>query len=88
MEKTFDKDRQDLLDSAKNAAGGNLSESDSSCLSYIRISSSYASVEVLPKKQICDGDTTVNPTYQERIDKHKEFIRREIKNCLDQEDSQ
>lgn len=84
MEEVFEKDKDALLDSAKNAAGDNLSESDSSCLSHIQISRSYASVEVLPKKQICDGDTTVNPTYQERIDKHKEFIRKQIKDCLDQ----
>ena len=73
------------MDSTKIAAGDNLSESESMCLSDIRISTSYASVEILPKKQICDGDTTVNPTYQERIDKHKEFIRKQIKNCLDEE---
>ena len=84
MEEVFEKDKDALLDSAKNAAGDNLSESGSSCLSHIQISRSYASVEILPKKQICDGDTTVNPTYQERIDKHKEFIRKQIKDCLDQ----
>jgi hypothetical protein len=43
----------------------------------------YSSVEVLAKKQICDGDTIVNPRYQERLDKHKEFIRKQINNCLD-----
>ncbi|SMP44767.1 hypothetical protein [Fibrobacter sp. UWB10] len=85
MEKVFVKDRNDLVDSTKIAAGDNLSESESLCLSDIRISTSYASVEILPKKQICDGDTTVNPTYQERIDKHKEFIRKQIKECLDEE---
>ena len=84
MEEVFEKDKDALLDSAKNAAGDNLSESNSSCLSHIQISRSYASVEILPKKQICDGDTTVNPTYQERINKHKEFIRKQIKDCLDQ----
>lgn len=83
MEEVFEKDKDALLDSAKNAAGDNLSESDSSCLSHIQISRSYASVEVLPKKQICDGDTTVNPTYQERIDRHKEFIREQINECVD-----
>jgi hypothetical protein len=81
MEKIFDKDRQDLLDSVKNEVGENLSESDSNCLSHIQISRSYASVEVLPKKQICDGDTTVNPTFQERIDKHKDFILMQIMDC-------
>ena len=85
MEKIFNEDMQALLDSTKNAAGGNLSESDSSCLSHIRISSSYASVEVLPKKQICNGDTTVNPTFQERIEVHKEFILKQINDCLDKE---
>ena len=71
------------MERVKKAAGDNLSESDSNCLSHVQISRSYASVEVLPKKQICDGDTTVNPTYQERIDRHKEFIREQINECVD-----
>lgn len=83
MEEIFEKDKDALLERVKKAAGDNLSESDSNCLSHIQISRSYASVEVLPKKQICDGDTTVNPTYQERIDRHKEFIREQINECVD-----
>ena len=86
MQEIFEKDMNDLLDSAKNAAGNNLSESDSNCLANVHISRSYADVDVLAKKQICDGDTTVNPRYLERIDKHKDLIRKQIKDCLDKED--
>ena len=85
MQEVFEKDMNDLLDSTKNAAGNNLSESDSNCLANVHISRSYADVDVLAKKQICDGDTTVNPRYLERIDTHKEYIRKQIKRCLDEE---
>lgn len=83
MAEIFTKDKDALLDSAKNAVGDSLSEDKSYCLSDIEISRSYADVDVLAKKQICDGDTVVNPHYLERIDKHKEFIRKQIKRCLD-----
>ena len=72
-----------LLDSTKKANEDSLSVQDSSCLASVHVSPSYSSVEILAKKQICDGDTIVNPRYQERLDKHKEFIRRQINNCLD-----
>ena len=85
MQEIFEKGMNDLLDSTKNAAGNNLSESDSNCLANVHISRSYADVDVLAKKQICDGDTTVNPRYLERIDTHKEYIRKQIKRCLDEE---
>lgn len=85
MQEVFEKDMNDLLDSAKNAAGNNLSESDSNCLANVHISRSYADVDVLAKKQICDGDTTLNPRYLERIDTHKEYIRKQIKNCMDKD---
>ncbi len=85
MQEIFEKDMNDLLDSTKNAAENNLSESDSNCLANVHISRSYADVDVLAKKQICDGDTTVNPRYLERINTHKEYIRKQIKRCLDEE---
>ena len=83
MAEIFTKDKDALLDSVKNAVGDSLSEDKSYCLSDIEISRSYADVDVLAKKQICDGDTIVNPHYLERIEKHKDFIRKEIKSCLD-----
>ena len=83
LEEAFKKDMDALLDSTKKANEDSLSEQDSSCLERVHISTSYSNVEVLAKKQICDGDTIVNPRYQERLDKHKEFIRKQINNCLD-----
>ena len=94
FETVFENNKTALLDSVKAEMGENLTPADSSCLSRIQEtggeftltkSDDPYSVSVLAKKQICDGDTTVNPTYQERIDKHKEFIRKQIKNCLDEE---
>ena len=85
LKEAFKKDMDALLDSTKKANEDSLSEQDSSCLERVHVSTSYSNVEVLAKKQICDGDTIVNPRYQERLDKHKEFIRRQINNCLKDE---
>lgn len=91
LEELFEKDKAALLDSAKAEKGENLTPSDSSCLSRIQESrgeiflmkgNDTYSVNVLAKKQICDGDTTVNPHYQKQIDKIENFLKKEIDDCL------
>ena len=87
----FETDKATLLDSVKAEKGETLSPSDSSCLSYIqelggeiilKKNKDSHSVNVLAKKQICDGDTTVNPHYQKQIEKIENFLKREIDDCL------
>lgn len=87
----FETDKATLLDSVKAEKGETLSPSDSSCLSYIKElggeiilkkNKDSHSVNVLAKKQICDGDTTVNPHYQKQIEKIENFLKREIDDCL------
>ena len=91
LEELFETDKATLLDSVMAEKGETLSPSDSSCLSYIqelggeiilRKGKDSYSVNVLAKKQICDGDTTVNPHYQKQIDKIEDFLKREIDDCL------
>jgi hypothetical protein len=91
LRELFETDKATLLDSVKAEKGETLSPSDSSCLSYIqelggeiilRKGKDSYSVNVLAKKQICDGDTTVNPHYQKQIDKIEDFLKREIDDCL------
>ena len=87
----FEKDKAALLDSVKAEKGETLSQRDSSCLAHkqelegeiflMKGNDSY-SVNVLAKKQICDGDTTDNPHYLKEIDKIQNFLKREIRDCI------
>lgn len=91
LEELFETDKATLLDSVMAEKGETLSQRDSSCLERIqelggeiilRKGKDSYSVNVLAKKQICDGDTTVNPHYQKQIDKIEDFLKREIDDCL------
>ena len=91
LRELYETDKTTLLDSVKAEKGETLSPSDSSCLSYIeelggeiilKKNKDSHSVNVLAKKQICDGDTTVNPHYQKQIEKIENFLKREIDDCL------
>ncbi|WP_295679560.1 hypothetical protein [uncultured Fibrobacter sp.] len=91
LEELFEKDKAALLDSAKAEKGENLTPSDSSCLSRIQESrgeiflmkgNDTYSVNVLAKKQICNGDTTDNPHYLKEIDKIQNFLKQEIRSCI------
>ena len=91
LEEVFEKDKAALLDSAKAGKGENLTPSDSSCLSRIQESrgeiflmkgNDTYSVNVLAKKQICDGDTTDNPHYLNEIEKIQNFLKQEIRSCI------
>lgn len=91
LEELFEKDKAALLDSAKAEKGENLTPSDSSCLSRIQESrgeiflmkgNDTYSVNVLAKKQICNGDTTDNPHYLKEIEKIQNFLKQEIRSCI------
>ena len=91
LEELFEKDKAALLDSVKAEKGETLSQRDSSCLAHkqelegeiiLRKVNDPYSVNVLAKKQICDGDTTDNPHYLKEIDKIQNFLKREIRDCI------
>jgi hypothetical protein len=87
----FEKDKAALLDSVKAEKGETLSQRDSSCLAHkqelegeiiLRKVNDPYSVNVLAKKQICDGDTTDNPHYLKEIEKIQNFLKQEIRDCI------
>ena len=77
----YNTDKQALVDSAKAASGEALSEAQKQCLDRdILIVSDYSGP--IASKQICDGDTTVNPRYQAKLDSNRAYIQEQIDNCL------
>lgn len=87
MQEIFETQKTSLIDSVKTAKGNTLSEKQSNCIDDLNertryYSDRYASTTVLAKKQICDGDTIVNPRYQEKLDIHKNYIQKKFDQCL------
>ena len=77
----YNTDKQALVDSAKTAGGEALSDAQKQCLDKdILIVSDYSGP--IASKQICDGDTTVNPRYQAKLDSNRAYIQEQIDNCL------
>ena len=89
----FFSDKETLIDSVKAANGDNLSDVQKNCLDSnivpknVRKDLDGGTTYINPRgpiatKQICDGDTTVNPRYQAKLDSNKAFIKKQIDECL------
>ena len=88
----YDSDKDALIDSVKAANGDNLSDAQKNCLdSNVTSKDVYKNLDgktfhnatgPIATKQICDGDTTVNPRYQAKLDSNKAFIKKQIDECL------
>jgi len=80
----FYKTRKNLTDSIKNSISINELELKKSCLNNINVQRPYFKGSIATK-QICDGDTTVNPRYQAKLDSNTEYIQKQIDECLKKE---
>ena len=76
------KQKDYLIDNIKVEKGNNLSDNQSDCLKRIREKSPNNCTGYIALKQTCDGETIVNPRYQEKLDDNKEQVKRNINNCL------
>ena len=75
--------KKELLDSAKKELGTNLAEKDSICLDRVENTYSSPSTDVIAKKQTCDGETVVNPRYQQELDTLKASVKKLIDKCIE-----
>ena len=89
----FESDKETLIDSVKATFGNNLPDALKNCLDSnvtsmnMRKDIDGGTTYMNPRgpiatKQICDGDTTVNPRYQAKLDSNKAFIKKQIDECL------
>lgn len=79
--------RSNKLDSVRNATS-DLSEEQKECLTSIYVPGSYGCNEKpIARKQVCDGDTIVNPRYQAKLDSTNANLDRQIKACMNEEDT-
>lgn len=93
----FESDKETLIDSVKATFGNNLPDALKNCLDSnvtsmnMRKDIDGGTTYMNPRgpiatKQICDGDTTVNPRYQAKIDSNKAYVRKQINKCLTRDD--
>ena len=79
LSEQFKSDKAAIIDSVKQTAD----TTAKACLDAIPNREFLASIQgLVAKKQICDGDTIVNPRYQAKLDSNKAKIQRKIDNCL------
>ena len=74
-------DKNSLVDNAKITAKDSLSKQQETCLDSKIYTFSHINTPVATK-QICDGDTIVNPRYQAILDSNKAYVNKQIDNCL------
>lgn len=83
FDKAWENDKKELLDIAKKELGTKLAEKDSICLDRVERTYLYPSTDVIAKKQTCDGETIVNPRYQQELDTLKASIKKLIDKCIE-----
>ncbi len=81
--KAWEDDKKELLDIAKKELGTNLAEKDSICLDRVERTYWSPSTDVIAKKQTCDGETIVNPRYQQELDTLKASLKKLIDKCIE-----
>ena len=81
--KAWEDDKKELLDIAKKELGTNLAEKDSICLDRVENTYISPSTDVIAKKQTCDGETIVNPRYQQELDTLKASLKKLIDKCIE-----
>ena len=81
--KAWEDDKKELLDIAKKELGNNLAEKDSICLDRVENTYLFPSTDVIAKKQTCDGETIVNPRYQQELDTLKASVKKLIDKCIE-----
>ena len=81
----YKKETKELVDIALKANEGSLREKDSLCLERIQESGFMPSEtsEVIATKQTCDGETIVNPRYQQKLDTLKASVKKRIDKCIE-----
>lgn len=80
----FYKTKKNLTDSIKNSISIDELEIKKSCLNNINAKRSDFSGSIATK-QICDGDTIVNPRYQAKLDSNVEYVQKQIDECMKEE---
>lgn len=84
LREDFYKTKADLVNNTKKSLSEDELKLKNSCLNNIHAKNPGFNGSIATK-QICDGDTTVNPRYQAKLDSNAEYIQKQIDECMKEE---
>ncbi len=82
---TYYVNRKSIIDSAKATLSEDELESKKSCLNSVR-TKEIDFIGIVATKQICDGDTIVNPRYQAKLDSNEALVKEQVDGCMKAEE--
>ena len=82
---TYYVNRKSIIDSAKATLSEEELESKKSCLNSVR-TKEIDFIGSVATKQICDGDTIVNPRYQAKLDSNEALVKEQVDGCMKAEE--
>lgn len=89
LENRYETEKKILIDSVKNEISDSLTSDQIVCLdSNIHLFGENKISGPIATKQICDGDTIINPRYQAKLDSNIAFINEQIEECLKPQEQQ
>ena len=80
VRRTYYDNKEAIIDSVKTTLNEEELEAKKACLDSVR-TKEIDFIGSVATKQICDGDTIVNPRYQAKLDSNKAYIQQQIDEC-------
>jgi hypothetical protein len=78
--RAYNDNKKAIIDSVKATLSEDGVEAKKACLDSVR-TKEIDFIGVVATKQICDGDTIVNPRYQAKLDSNKAYVKQQIDEC-------
>lgn len=80
VRRTYYDNKEAIIDSVKTTLNEEELEAKKACLDSVR-TKEIDFIGIVATKQICDGDTIVNPRYQAKLDSNKAYVQQQIDEC-------
>ncbi|MBO7106175.1 MAG: hypothetical protein J6W22_11965 [Fibrobacter sp.] len=79
--RAYNDNKKAIIDSVKATLSEDEVEARKACLDSISTKEATF-IGSVATKQICDGDTIVNPRYQAKLDSNEAFVKKQVDECL------
>ena len=79
--RAYNDNKKAIIDSVKATLSEDEVEARKACLDSISTKEANF-IGSVATKQICDGDTIVNPRYQAKLDSNEAFVKKQVDECL------
>ena len=81
VRRAYNDNKKATIDSVKATLSDDGVEAKDACLDSVS-SKETSFIGSVATKQICDGDTIVNPRYQAKLDSNEAFVKKQVDECL------